>query len=461
MPLDPDRLFDPDPHQKSIAIDLYSLVRDTPIYSPHGHVPPAWFSDPHYRFGNPLELFIQPDHYVLRMLYSQGISYDQILAPQDPRRVWRLFADHFYLYRGTPTGLWLTHEMEQVFGIQEKLTGDSADRIYDQMAAALSSPEFTPRNLYKKFNIAILATTDSATDSLAEHQAILASGWDGKVIPTFRPDNLINLHAPGWLENVHLLGQQTALDVTTFKSFIQALETRRSFFKSLGATASDFSPPQPFTDHLSAEEIESIFQRALKGEQSPTDAIRFSAHMLIEMARMSVEDGLVMQLHSGVFRNHNPQVMAQFGPDTGFDIPVRTEYTRRLKPLLDRFGNHPNFTLILFSLDESTLTRELAPLAGAYPAVKLGPPWWFNDSWNGMRRYFDLVMETTGIYNTAGFNDDTRGLLSIPARHDVWRRASANWLAGLVVRGIVDRDDAEEMLKELTVGLVKRAYCLE
>ena len=460
MNLNPDRFFDPEPQQKSLAMDLYFLARGLPIYSPHSHVDPALFSDPLYRFGNPVELLIQPDHYVLRMLYSQGLPYHQILSRQDPRQVWRLFAANFHLYRGTPSGIWLTHELVSAFGVEEKLTVESADRIYDRVEEALASPEYSPRLLFQKFNIAALATTDAATDRLEHHRAIRDSGWEGRILPTFRPDNLINLEADGWLENIQLLGQLSGIGIGSFKAFLQALEQRRAEFKALGATASDFSPAQPYTAWLSDSEMEYIFQKALRGQVEPGDAVQFSAHMLTEMARMSVEDGLVMQLHAGVFRNHNPQVMAEFGPDKGFDIPVRTEYTRRLKPLLDRFGNHPNFTLILFTLDESTYTRELAPLAGAYPAVKLGAPWWFNDSWNGMRRYLDQVMETTGLYNTTGFVDDTRALLSIPARHDVWRRACANWLAGSLVRGMIDREDAESMMAELAVELAKKAYHL-
>ncbi|HRT31872.1 MAG TPA: glucuronate isomerase, partial [Anaerolineae bacterium] len=292
------------------------------------------------------------------------------------------------------------------------------------------------------------------------HQALRASGWNGRIIPTFRPDAVLTLDAPGWKQNLDALSEVSGVSIVDFKSFVRALEQRRAYFKSLGATASDFGPPQPTTAWLSEREVGGIFQRALKGQITREDAARFWAHMLCEMARMSVEDGLVMQLHPAVYRHHNPEVAARFGADMGFDIPVATEYTRNLRPLLERFGNQPEFTLLLFTLDESTYTRELAPLAGAYPCIKLGPPWWFNDSLNGMRRFFDQVMETAGLYNTAGFNDDTRAFLSIPARHDVWRRASANWLAGLQVRGIIDREEAESMAADLAVGLAKKAYRL-
>jgi glucuronate isomerase len=459
--LNPDRFFDPDPRQKSIALDLYLKVKDFPIVSPHGHVDPALFSSPDRRLGNPVELLIQPDHYVLRMLFSQGIPYDQLLAKDHPRAVWRLFAQNARLFRGTPSGMWLAHELESVFGIDAKLNAENADAIYDQIDAELALPSSSPRALFERFNIEILATTDSATDTLEHHRAIRASGWKGKIIPTFRPDSVVNLLTPGWLQNINQLSAVSGINVSSYPTFLRALEQRRTEFISLGATATDSGVFSPVTEALSPQAAETIFSHALKGEATAEDAARFTAHMLIEMARMSVEDGLVMQIHPGSFRNHNPVIFAHLGPDRGFDIPVATEYTRSLRPLLERFGDHPKFALILFTLDETTYSRELAPLAGAYPSVRLGPPWWFHDSWNGMRRYFDQVMETAGIYNTAGFNDDTRAFPSIPARHDVWRRASANWLAGLVVRGLIDTHDAEESIQELAVGLARRAYHLE
>jgi len=458
--LAPDRLFDPDPSQKAAAMELYALVQNLPIVSPHGHVDPALFSDPTRSFGSPVELLIQPDHYVLRMLYSQRIPYEQLLAKGDPRRIWQLFADNFYLFQGTPSGLWLAHELEAVFGVTEKLDGASAAGIYDQLETALSSPAYSPRTLFKKFNIEVLATTDAATDTLQHHQAMRASGWEGRIIPTFRPDGVTNLDAPGWRQNIDGLSAVSGVAIGDYPSYIAALEQRRAFFHSMGATATDSAAVAPDTTPLDPADAEAIFQRALGGRASSADAARFTANMLYEMARMSVEDGLVMQLHVGSHRNHNPQVFSRFGADRGFDIPVAVEFTRNLLPLLERFGNHSSFSLILFTLDESTYARELAPLAGAYPAVKLGPPWWFHDSWNGMRRYFDQVMETAGLYSTAGFNDDTRAFLSIPARHDVWRRAAANWLAGLLVRGIIDRRDAESMVVDLAAGLARKAYRL-
>jgi glucuronate isomerase len=458
--MDSDRFFNPEPAVKSAAHDLYAAIKDLPIISPHSHVDPGLFSNPGASFGNPFDVLIQPDHYLLRMLVSQGLSIEDLLSKKNPLQLWQLFADHFYLYRGTPSGLWLTYTLEKTFGVTEKLTSSSAERIYNQIESVLSKPEFTPRNLFKKMNIEVLATTDPATSSLEHHQAIRSSGWSGRIIPTFRIDDMINLQTPNWPDNIQSLGAASGIEISDFHSFIAAIEQRRAYFKSLGATATDTSCFLPVTASLSSQEVETIFQCALKGQVNPDDAARFSAYMLMEMARMSVEDGLVMQLHSGIYRNHNSEVLRRFGPDMGFDIPVRSEFTLNLNPLLDRFGNNSKFTLILFTLDEAQYTRELAPLAGVYPAIRIGPPWWFHDSWNGMTRYFDQVMETAGLYNTAGFNDDTRSFLSIQARHDVWRRASANWLAGLLVRHLIDRADAEEMANELAVGLTKRAYCL-
>lgn len=456
--LSPDRYFDPNPQQRQAALDLYSMVKDLPIVSPHGHVDPTLFVNENSRFGNPVELLIQPDHYVLRMLYSQGISYDQLLSTENPREIWRLFAENFFLFAGTPSGGWLNHELESVFGIEKKLTAGTADEIYDHIEQALQQPDFSPRAMFERLNIEILATTDAAYDTLSNHQSIQASGWKGRIVPTFRPDAVTNLAGPNWQEDIARLSQISKVEINDYASFIRALEHQRQFFKSMGATSTDSGVVFTSTHPLSPREAEMVFQRALSGESSPQDAVQFTAHMLYEMARMSVEDGLVMQLHPGSARNHNPHIFNQFGADRGFDIPISTEYTNNLKPILESFGNHPNFRLILFTLDESNYARELAPLAGAYPSVLLGPPWWFHDSWNGMRRFFDQVMETAGVFNTAGFNDDTRAFLSIPARHDVWRRASANWLAGLLVRGMIDREDAEILISALAVGLAKKAY---
>ena len=456
----PDRYFSPDPTTRGIARELYKTVAALPIVSPHGHVDPRLFADPDATFGSPAELLIIPDHYVTRMLYSQGIPLGSLLTG-DHRSIWRRFCENFHLFRGTPSGIWLTHELSEVFGVDETPGASNADRLFDSISEKLASPECSPRRLFEHFRIEVLCTTDAATDTLEHHRLIRESGWSGRVLPTFRPDGVVNLESPNWRSNIDRLSEASGIQVVDYKGFIQALEQRREFFKSMGAKATDHAALTPATAELSLSEAEAIFQRALKGEPDASDAASFAAHMLMEMARMSIEDGLVMQLHPGSLRDHNAIVFQKFGPDKGADIPIQTEYTRNLMPLLNKYGNDPRLTLILFTLDESTYSRELAPLAGHYPALKLGPPWWFHDSLNGMRRYFDQVMETAGLYNTAGFNDDTRAFCSIPARHDVWRRASANWLAGSVARHSLDMNDAYEMIRELAVGLARRAYKVE
>ena len=465
--LPPERFFSPDPTIRSLALELYQPVASLPIVSPHGHVDPRLFADPSATFGTPTDLFIIPDHYVTRMLYSQGIPLESLGMPRsdggsvesDHRKIWKLFCSNFHLFRGTPSGIWLAHELSEVFGIAEKPSAATSDRLYDQIAEKLATPEFSPRALFKRFQIEVLSTTDAATDTLNLHQSIRET-WDGRIIPCFRPDGVVTLDAPGWRQNINQLSVVSGIDVISYSAFIRSLEARREFFKAMGATATDHAALTPATAELTPSEAETIFQRALKGQSEPGDPARFTAHMLMEMARMSVEDGLVMQIHPGSLRNHNEVIFQKFGLDKGCDIPIQTEYTRNLRPLLNKFGNDPRLSLLVFTLDETSYSRELATLAGHYPALKLGPPWWFNDSLNGMARYFDQVMETAGLYNTAGFNDDTRAFCSIPARHDVWRRASANWVAGLVARYIVDLDDAREMMTELAVGLVKKAYKL-
>ena len=466
--LHPHCLFDPDPAHRRLAHELYTSVAGLPIVSPHGHVDPWLLADEGATFGTPADLFVIPDHYVFRMLYSQGVPLEALGVPRvdggpvetDSRKIWQVFADHFYLFRGTPSGLWITHALIEVLGIHQPLTSAAAQAIYDQVAAKLATEAFRPRALFERFNIEVLATTDAASDPLSAHQALRVSGWNGRVIPTFRPDAVINVLTPGWTQHVAALSQASGIDISSCAAFVGALEDRRSFFKRMGATATDHSAETALTGWLDGSEAERIFKRALRRETTADEAQRFQGHMLMEMARMSTEDGLVMQFHVGVVRGHNDLVHERFGNDKGGDIPIKCEFTRALRPLLDAFGNDPRLILILFTLDESTYARELAPLAGHYPALKLGPPWWFHDSPNGMRRYLDQVIETAGLYNTAGFNDDTRAFCSIPARHDVWRRVTCNLLAGLVVRGQIDEGDAAAMAPEMAVGLARRAYRL-
>jgi glucuronate isomerase len=468
LKLHADRFLGPGSKQKEVAQQLYDAVADLPLVCPHGHVDPALFADPDYSFGSPVDLLLIPDHYIFRMLYSRGIRMEDLGIPRrdgqpvetDHRQAWQRFADHYYLFRGTPTGIWLDHEFYHVFGIRHKLNSDTAQDIYDQIATKLQTEEMSPRRLFEQFNIEVLCTTDTATDTLEHHRAIRTSGWEGAIRPTFRPDAVVNLDTPDWRDNIDRLSAVSGITVGGYGAFIRALENRRAYFKDMGATATDHAALTPYTEKLSEAEASGIFTRALRGNASADDARRFTGHMLIEMARMSTEDGLVMQLHPGSLRNHNTFIFETFGTDKGADIPLAIDYTRNLRPLLNAFGHDPRLTLILFTLDETTYARELAPLAGHYPAIVLGPPWWFHDSLNGMARFFDQVMETAGIYNTAGFNDDTRAFPSISARHDVWRRASANWLAGLVLRRMVGMAEAEDMATELAYGLAKRAYKL-
>jgi glucuronate isomerase len=464
--LDPDRYFDPNEAVRRVARALYAETATLPLICPHGHVDPALLAE-NAAFPEPAALLITPDHYIFRMLHSQGIPMESLGVPardpsvaieRDPRAVWRLFAANYHLFRGTPTRAWLDYELHELFGVRVRLDASSANRVYDQIAERLQSPEFRPRALYERFNIEVLATTDAATDDLRHHRALRESGWEGRVVPTFRPDALFRIALPAWRAELDALGRAHGTAVTTFAGFRDALRGRRDHFRALGATASDHAVEVPRTHWLDDAAVERLFARALGGAATADDQRAFEAHMLMEMAGMSVEDGLVMQLHPGAMRDHNPRVAARFGPDKGADIPLSTEYTRNLQPLLDRFGSDPRLRLILFTLDESTYARELAPIAGHYPAVRLGPPWWFHDSIEGMTRFRAATTETAGIYNTAGFNDDTRAFCSIPARHDLARRVDANWLAGLVARHLVALDEAHDMARALAYELARDTY---
>jgi glucuronate isomerase len=447
------------------ALALYDAAADQPLICPHGHVSASLFSTPTARFGNPAELFVIPDHYITRMLISQGIPFRDLgLDPEhpvEPRRIWQVFCDHFFLFDGTPSGLWVENELSMVFNIQTRPGPETADRIYDEVMDALAQPEFSPRALFDRFNIEVMCTTDAATDLLQDHQIIRETDWGGDIRPTFRPDALMQIQRKDWMDQIHLLENVCDFGITGFDSFIQAVENRRSFFKANGAVATDHGAETAFTIRLSHHEVEKIFQNGLRGKATWEEARLFSGHMIYEMARMSCEDGLVMQFHVGSSRNHHGGMYHQLGADSGFDIPLAVHWTENLKPLTDAFGMDPRLRLILFTLDESGYSRELAPLAGVYPSIRLGPPWWFHDSPNGMLRYFRQVIETAGIYNTVGFNDDTRAFLSIPARHDLWRRMGALWLAELVHRGQVQQEHGIRMIKELAYGLAKSAYRLD
>jgi glucuronate isomerase len=463
----PDRLFPADPAVRALARSLYATVKDLPIVSPHGHTDPRWFADDE-PFENASALFITPDHYVFRMLYSQGVRLEDLGIPRrdggsverDARRIWRTFARHWPLFRGTPTRLWLDHAFHDIFGIRERLSADSADRIFDAINAQLATPAFRPRALFERFNIEAIATTESPLDALEHHAKIRASGWKGRVVTAYRPDPVVDPEFDGFRDNVARFGALTGEDTSTWKGYLAAHRKRRAFFASMGATSTDHGHPTARTADLDAGACQRLLDRALAGTATADDAEAFRAQVLTEMATMSLDDGLVMQIHPGSFRNHNPAVFAAYGRDKGADIPTPTDYVRALKPLLDRVGNDARLTLILFTLDETSYARELAPLAGHYPALKLGPAWWFHDSPEGMLRFREQTTETAGFYNTVGFNDDTRAFLSIPARHDVARRVDCRFLATLVTEHRIDEDEAYALAPELAHGLAKRAYKL-
>jgi len=461
--LHPDRLLPVEPAGRALARQFYQHVARLPIISPHGHTDPGWFAD-NAPFAGATQLLLQPDHYLLRMLYSQGISLAQLGVGADgassPRAAWQMFADHYQLFRATPSRMWLDWVFSEVFGLAVRLESGTADRYFDTINEKLATAAFRPRALFERFNIEVLATTESPTDPLLQHQAIRASGWKGRVITAFRPDPVVDPEFEDFHAQLRRLGELTQEDTGSYRGYLAALRNRRAFFASLGATSTDHGHPTAQTADLSDTEADSLYQRVTAAHCSAADAELFRAHMLTVMAGMAIEDGLVMQLHPGSFRNHNAALYRRYGRDRGADIPCTTDYVRALRPLLNRYGNDPRLTLIVFTLDESTYARELAPLAGHYPAMKLGPAWWFHDSPEGMRRYREQVTETAGFYNTVGFNDDTRAFLSIPARHDVARRIDCGMLARWVTEHRLEDWEAAEVAVDLAYNLAKKAYRL-
>jgi glucuronate isomerase len=464
-----DRYFDPDPIVRQHARLLYDQTRALPIISPHGHVDPAILAS-NDAFQDPASLIITPDHYILRLLYSRGVPLESLgIAPidgkppnaeRDPRKIWQTFADHWGLFRATPTRAWLEYELREVLGVELELSSATAPRVYDTIAERLQSPEFRPRALFKRFNIEVLATTDAASDTLEHHKALRPVELGGRVIPTFRPDALFRIALPGWSAELARFERVSGGTIGSHAELMRAVARRRTDFKAIGATATDHALVVPHTERLEEAEAERLFAKAGERAANAGDQARYEAHLLMEMARMSVDDGLVMQLHTGALRDHNELVHRRFGPDRGGDIPIATEFTRNLRPLLNAYGNDARFRFIVFTLDESTYSRELAPLAGHYPAMLLGAPWWFHDSIEGMTRFRRHATETAGIENTAGFTDDTRAFCSIPARHDLSRRVDANYLGGLVARHVIDMADASEMARAMAYDLAKRAYRL-
>ncbi len=465
--LHPDRLFPVEPTTRAIARRLYAEVAELPIISPHGHTDPQWFAE-NQPFANASQLFVTPDHYVFRMLMSQGVRLEDLAVPtvdgtpveSDMRLVWHRFVAHWPLFRGTPSWLWLSHAFETLFGLTRPLTVSTADHYYDTINDCLAQPAYRPRALYERFNLEVLATTESPLDDLRHHRAIRASGWPGRVITAYRPDPVVDPERPDFLANLAAFGAIADVEVGTYAGYLTAHRRRREFFKGYGATSTDHGHVTARTADLSKAEAEALYAKVSSGPVTSAEADLFRGQMLTEMAAMSLDDGLVMQIHPGSHRNHNPRLAARFGADKGADIPTATDYVRALKPLLDRFGMERDLRIILFTLDETAYARELAPLAGHYPCLRLGPAWWFHDSPEGMLRYRQMTTETAGFYNTVGFNDDTRAFPSIPARHDVARRVDCRYLAELVAAHRMDEDDAREVAMDLAYRLVKSAYNL-
>ncbi|WP_137681250.1 glucuronate isomerase [Aurantiacibacter suaedae] len=462
LSLHPDRLLPGEPGIRALARDLYMSVKSLPIISPHGHTDPSWFAA-NENFGNATELLLVPDHYLFRMLYSQGVRLEDlgIAGHQaDPRKAWRVLAENFHLFRGTPSRMWLDWVFAEAFGIDVRLDAETADFYFDTITEKLASDAFRPRALFNRYGIELLATTESPLDTLDHHRAIAASDWGGRVITAYRPDPVVDPEFEGFAENLLRFSEVSGEDCNSWQGYLAAHRTMRAIFKEVGATSTDHGHPTAATANLSSAEAEALFNRVRGGKPSAEDAELFRAQMLTEMAGMSLDDGLVMQIHPGSFRNHNRKLFESFGRDKGADIPTRTDYVHALRPLLDRFGSESELSIILFTLDESSYARELAPLAGHYPCLKIGPAWWFHDSPEGMRRFRQMTTETAGFFNTVGFNDDTRAFLSIPARHDVARRIDCGFLAQLVAEHRMEDWEAAEVATDLAYNLAKQAYRL-
>ena len=383
-----------------LGLELYSDVAELPIVSPHGHIDVRLFADPAARLDPPGRLFVSADHYVVRMLYSQGVPLERAGLGEtevDDRAVWQLLADNVHLFALTPTGLWLRETLATVFGIEERLDSASAEVLYARVEEQLASPAFAPRALLDRFRVECLSTTDAAGASLADHRA-LAESQPGRIRPTFRPDAVVALDAAGWRDAlVRARGCRRPRDR-------RLRDVHRRRWPSAAPRSRRSAGRQPITRRRAPTPRASptvrrprCSQPRLRARARHADARRFEAHMLNEFARMSSDDGLVMQLHVGSLRDHNSPLAERFGRDIGADIPVATDWTRGLRPLLEACGNDPGFTVILFTLDESTYSRELAPLAGHYPAVLLGCPWWFHDSPAGIDRFLDRVDGDGGV----------------------------------------------------------------
>lgn len=466
LELHPDRLLPAEPATRAIARELYRSVSELPIISPHGHVPPEWLAED-TPFRDPTSLLITPDHYVNRLLHARGVSLDSLgvgrgpLEEADARAAFRALCQNWSAFRGTPVRYWLEEEFAGIFGVTVRPSAQTADAIYDQIAERLATEAFRPRALFDSFNISVLATTDDPCDDLAPHATLAGDPtFTGRVVPTYRPDAYLDPSRPDWNAGLDRLAQVSGIDTASYRGYIEALENRRAYFKDHGAVSSDHGHLDAGTEVLSDAEVERIFSAARAGTATTQDATAFRRHMTSEMARMSCDDGLVMTLHPGVLRNHHTATFETYGADVGCDIPLAVEFTNSVRPLLERYGTHPNLNLVLFTIDETVYSRELAPLAGFYPSVYLGVPWWFIDAPEAIRRFRSAVTETVGFSRTSGFIDDTRAFCSIPARHDMSRRLDAGYIAELVVEHRLGEDEAHEAIHDLVATNPKDVFKL-
>lgn len=466
LTLHPDRLLPPDPGTREVARRLYEHVRDLPIISPHGHVPPAWIAHD-TPFRDPTSLLITPDHYVTRLMHASGVPLADLGVGQGDldeaasRRAFRLLCEHWGVYAGTPVRYWLEDEFAGIFGIDERPDAGNADRLYDRIAAWIARPESRPRALLEAFDIEVLATTDDPLDDLAAHAAIAADpAVRTRVAPTLRPDRFLEPGRPDWNSLTDALAEAAGADTGDWAGWVTAMENRRAHFRAHGAVSTDHSHADLRTDVLDDAEVRRVYAAARAGSATPAQHRALQRHMLAEMARMSCDDGLTMTLHPAVARNHHPGTFEAYGADVGADIPTAVEATRALQPLLARYGTHPNLNLVVFTIDETVYSRELGPLAGFYPALYVGVPWWFIDAPDAIRRFRRAVTESAGFTRTSGFIDDTRAFCSIPARHDMARRLDAGHLAELVVDHRLAEDEAADIARALVVDQPRKVFKL-
>ncbi|MCL3778275.1 MULTISPECIES: glucuronate isomerase [unclassified Actinomyces] len=468
LTLDPDRLLPADPTTRAIARELLATVEKAPIVSPHGHVPPEWLAQD-ITFADPTSLLLTPDHYTNRLLHSlagveleeMGVPVGTERTPEQSRRAFSRLCESWDKLAGTPVRSWFTHELHEVFGIRVRPSAETSDEIYDAIDAAIHTPGFSARSLYERFNIAVLATTDDPCSDLASHRVLAEDPtWTGRVVPTFRPDAYLEPARPGFRALTERLGEVSGADVSTYAGHVEAMRRRRAFFVSNGAVSSDHSHRDAGTERLPDAEAEVLYARALAGTIDSGDGDRLRRHMVNDQARLACEDGLVMTLHPAVYRNHDTRTFERYGADVGGDIPMATELTRALQPLLEAYGNHEGFHLIPITMDETLYSRELAPLAGWYRSVYVGVPWWFIDEPDAILRFRAASTGYATLYKTSGFIDDTRAFCSIPARHDIARRCDSAFLARLVAEGRVEMEDALRISADLVDAIPREAFKL-